>query len=370
MVDPVSVAEGALASENVTIVLGVTLADSASASASVTYQFFHGGLISDSAVASDSVSYGARHSVTGLVDSAKATDAWTIQRIAALATNAHVTEAWTVRVLSRITEQVKASDAWSAKAAYHVATTLSAVASEAWTVVNARTVQDTAHAHDSVSISYTGSVQVADSAQASDLYTAKRTVHASINEVVVASDVFTPRAAYQVVVLEPVNVVELYSLGGSNTAWAINTRTQAVTEYRGFVYNSFATMGRKYIAADQNGLYELNGPSDDGVKVYASLTGGFLEPNGGKFAGLKGVYLGLAGQGNMSNPSWLLKIDTGDGRELTYRTTANPNLMTTKFRIGKGLKARFLGWHVETEDGQDFCFDSIEFVPSMSGRRV
>ena len=100
------------------------------------------------------------------------------------------------------------------------------------------------------------------------------------------------------------------------------------------------------------------------------MTGGYFQGNSGKFSGLKGVYLGVNGQGQGSTPAWLLTLDTGDGRELVYQTQSNPNLTTTKFRIGKGLKTHYLGWRVDTVDGQDFDFDYIEFIPSMSGRRV
>ena len=153
---------------------------------------------------------------------------------------------------------------------------------------------------------------------------------------------------------------------GSVLTWAINTRTQAITQYGNWgTFNSFGVMGVKYVAADSNGLYELNGAQDITTPIIASMAGGYFQPNGSKFAGLKGVYIGAVGAG-----TYLLKLITGDGIERVYKSALNPNLMTTKVNIGKGLRSRYISWELITNDGQDFDLDTIEFVPMMYGRRV
>jgi hypothetical protein len=174
------------------------------------------------------------------------------------------------------------------------------------------------------------------------------------------------RAIYRQSMDEVIDIeILLQSPTGSLTTWAINTRTGATTEYHNFTFNSFARMGNKYIAASQEGLYELNGPTDDGVSVVADIVGSFLQPAGQHLAGLKGVYLGQTGQGY-----WLLKLETGDGREYVYQRLSNPGLMTTKFTMGKGINARYIGWELINAEGQDFDIDSIEFVPMIRARRI
>jgi hypothetical protein len=370
MVDQISGADGALASENLTLVTGIALTDTVSVSDVFTFKFYPGGLISDSAKATDSASYGAKAGGATFADAAKASDAWLIKRVISQSSSANATESYTLTRNTRVSEKVRATDSASATAQFHLSQATSAKATDSWTVLTAEGWSDSAAAHDSVTVTYKANAVLTDSAAAGEYYVAVRTAHVVVVSTALASDTPLLQGAYQVTLSDLVIAGETWTLSGDSTAWAVNTRTQAVTEYRGFNYNSFATIGRKYIAADANGIYELNGPSDDGVKVIASLTGGYLEPNGGKFAGLKGVYVGVTGQGEGSTPDWLLKLDTGDGREFSYQTSSNPGLMSTKFRIGKGLKSRFMGWHVETVDGQDFSFNSIEFIPSMSGRRV
>lgn len=157
----------------------------------------------------------------------------------------------------------------------------------------------------------------------------------------------------------------LQSPSGSITSWAINTRSGAVTEYQGWSFNSFVQVGNRYVAANKDGLFELNGPTDAGLSVVADIVGAFLQPGGPHLAGLKGVYLGQSGTGY-----WLLKIDTGDGREYVYQRLSNPGLMTTKFIIGKGINARYIGWELINVEGQDFSLDSVEFVPMLRTRRI
>lgn len=152
---------------------------------------------------------------------------------------------------------------------------------------------------------------------------------------------------------------------GSFTTWAINTRTNAVTEYENWVFNSFATFGRKYIGANSDGIFELNGERDETDNIIATIESGLMQMGGTRFAGLKGAYIAARGEGK-----WLMRLRAGDGREYTYQFQLQPNLMTTRVQVGKGLRSRFFSVLLQNLDGQDFDFESLEFVPILSTRRV
>jgi hypothetical protein len=154
------------------------------------------------------------------------------------------------------------------------------------------------------------------------------------------------------------------SPSGTTTSWAVNTRTNAVTEYLNYNFSSFALMGNRYIAANSSGLYELDGDTDNGAPIIAELCGGFFQLNEKKLFGIKGAYIALRGSGR-----FFLKLISGDGREYIYELRFQPNLMTTKVKVGKGLRTTYLAFDLVTE-GQDFDFDSLEFIPMVSGRRV
>ena len=169
------------------------------------------------------------------------------------------------------------------------------------------------------------------------------------------------------VLSEIIDLAALYvSPSGSTTTWAINTRTNAITEYQNWAFNSFARMGRKYIAADESGLYELDGERDDGENIVSVLRGGMMQMNASRLSGLKGVYLGMRTD---TGGDFLLKIDAGDGREYVYAITAQPNQMTTKVEIGKGLRSRYFAFELQGL-GADYDLDSLEFVPMTPQRRV
>ena len=154
---------------------------------------------------------------------------------------------------------------------------------------------------------------------------------------------------------------------GNFTTWAINTRTNAVSEYGNWVFNSFASMGRKYLGANSQGLYELNGERDDGVDILSMIQTGLLQLNGTKLAGLKGVYLGM--KVSLGTNQFFVKLTAGDGREYVYEIKAQPNTMTTKVNVGKGLRARYFSFALSST-GPDFNLDTIEFVPMVGKRRV
>ena len=165
--------------------------------------------------------------------------------------------------------------------------------------------------------------------------------------------------------LDGIEITALFiSPQGTTTTWVMNTRTNAVTEYMNYDFHSFAQMGDRYIAADDDGLYELDGDTDDGDLIVSRLMGGYLQLNNKKLFGLKGVYIAMRGGGR-----FYLKLIAGDGREYVYELRAQPNLMTTKVKIGKGINTTYMAWELVTE-GQDFDLDSIEFIPMTRERRV
>ena len=155
------------------------------------------------------------------------------------------------------------------------------------------------------------------------------------------------------------------SPNGEFTAWAINTRTSAVTEYQNFAFDSFAQVGRKFVAGDATGLYELNGESDAGSPVVADILSGFLQVGGSKFTAFKAAYLGLSSKSGQ----FVLKLITGDDRTYVYAVTAQ-NMRTTRVNLGKGLRSRYFRFELINADGKDFSMNAIEFIPLVSTRRI
>ena len=161
--------------------------------------------------------------------------------------------------------------------------------------------------------------------------------------------------------------IALFDPNNGFTAWSMNTRTGALTEYTNYAFNSFAFVRNggtlRYLGATSDGLYQLDGDDDAGSDIVAKLAGGMLQFSGSRLTAIKAIYLGLRAEGE-----FYLKLNTGSGQSYTYRVSAQ-SMKTTRVNVGKGLRTRYFSYELDST-GQDFDLDTIEFVPVTEVRRV
>ena len=150
---------------------------------------------------------------------------------------------------------------------------------------------------------------------------------------------------------------------GNFTAWAMNTRTGAVTEYQNWRFNSFAKIGNKYLGANSQGIFELNGQQDGSANIVATIRSGLAQFGGSRFSAIRAVYMAMRGEGEV-----YFKLIDGDGVERVYSTIVK-DMRTTKIDLGKGLRSRYYAFELQTI-GQDFDLESIEFIPLTMQRRI
>ena len=177
-------------------------------------------------------------------------------------------------------------------------------------------------------------------------------------------DLSLAQMLYHPVLADGLDIVAGYvSPNGTITTWAINTSTGAVTEYGNYAFNSFGSLGHKYLGTSRSGLYELDGDDDAGTDVIARIKSGYSQFGGSRYSSFKAAYLGMRANGNI-----ILKLDTGDGKSYTYETVAQ-DMQSTKVRLGKGLRARYFSFEL-ISTGQDFDLDTVELLPLVAQRRV
>lgn len=158
-------------------------------------------------------------------------------------------------------------------------------------------------------------------------------------------------------------------LSGSATAWAINTRSNNVTEYKNWNFNSFAKLGNLYIAANDQGVFQLAGDTDAGAPIQTTVRSAMFQPGGSRLTALKCAYIGaMVTKGTRDVERVFLKLITDDDLERVYR--AMPlNRRTSRVNFGKGLRSRYYAWELTTTD-VDFDLDTVEFIPVQAKRRV
>lgn len=153
---------------------------------------------------------------------------------------------------------------------------------------------------------------------------------------------------------------------GGTTRWAINTRTGAVTEYRGRGFDSYGQLGMRHVGMSRDGLWALEGETDDGAPITSRIRGGVLELNNARLTGLRGVYFGM--RTSNENVEHFLKLITGDDHLYVYRFRPR-DMETIRVQPARGLRARYFQWELELI-GADFAIDEIEFVPMQTARRM
>jgi hypothetical protein len=359
-----TLAESGTASQTYATKLGVTIHAAMTASTTQARTYVGGGVVSETGKLHDApavqgvygVAYAEKATLTGALNASLA-----LRMLASALASSTLSggQATTIR------EAAKAMARFSTQATYHLAITeVSDAYGELARYVGAL-MSESAQAHATLAPQYVGLGVINESGVFTSFLYEKMVFRLAITDDVTATDTLTPTTIYDAVIQENLTASVAYlSTNDSTTTWVMNTRTNALSEYRNWNFNSFASIGRKYIAANANGLYELNGARDVTTNIVADIAGGMVQFNDSKFTGLKGVYIGMNNQGE-----YFLKLTAGDGRYYMYQFTTNPNLMTSKVLIGKGLRSRYFQWEL-ISTGPDFDLDSIEFIPMASDRRV
>lgn len=226
-------------------------------------------------------------------------------------------------------------------------------------------VSDSLVTSDSLASNYKLRLPMAESAAIGDSLQKHFVVRIISADQVAISHTQALQCLFRPTLLDHVEISAAYISPNENfLTWVVNPGTGAVTEYTNFAFNSFAAFGNTYLAAKSDGLYVLHGANDAGTSIVAQIRTALLQMNGGRLSALKGVYLGVRGNG-----TYQLKIIDGTGATSVYQFVVQ-NMETTKIRVGKGLRARYFAFELQNINGNDFDLDTIEIVPILAGRRV
>jgi hypothetical protein len=149
-------------------------------------------------------------------------------------------------------------------------------------------------------------------------------------------------------------------------AYAMNTETDALTEYQAYGYNSFAKIGDSYYAASPSGIFELAGNTDNGAEISAAVT--LKNDNFGdsRLARMAGAYLSA----DIADD---LRFGVNvNGNTYQYEVPADGvrGLVSRRIDTVKGEKALYWQMAVSNVGGADFTISAIEPVIKKLGRRV
>lgn len=161
------------------------------------------------------------------------------------------------------------------------------------------------------------------------------------------------------------DVPMLLASDSAGDAWAVNLDGFGSTTYSGYPFNSFANIGGRYFGAAITGIHELDGDTDAGAPIRASVDFGEIDFGNSFKKTVAACYLGMSSTGYL-----FIKI-LAEGQEFIYRTQGySEHMQQQRVILGKGLRPNYAGLQLFNDDGADFALDSVEFVPVTMTRRI
>ena len=147
--------------------------------------------------------------------------------------------------------------------------------------------------------------------------------------------------------------------------WVANLKNAAFSRYDGFEFNSYAKVEGKYYGAKADGIYLLEGDTDSGRAIDASVRLGRTAFGSSVNKSLPGCYLGVASSGKM-----YMKV-TANGKTYTYAARASSSdMQTQRVDMGRGLRATHYEFEVANKNGDQFELENVEFIAVPLTRRV
>lgn len=147
--------------------------------------------------------------------------------------------------------------------------------------------------------------------------------------------------------------------------WVLNDRTGAMSQYKNYRFNSFATIGGRYFGADHDGIYLLEGSTDGGEQIETSMRTGMLDLGTTNLKSISSVYLGVASEGRIS-----VVVETGAGESYRYLARSSDRAsMQQRVDVGRGMRSTLYSFTVDGNGG-DFELDSMDVNLAASARRI
>jgi hypothetical protein len=155
------------------------------------------------------------------------------------------------------------------------------------------------------------------------------------------------------------------------TGWVMNTEGEMpLSEYTDYNFNSFCRVGDKFYGAADDGLYLLDGATDNGAPINAAVRTMMIDFGSPVQKRMRNAYLGYTASGKL-----LLRVrtvDNGQMNEQWYEAKELPAQAPREqmVRIGRGLRSRYWQFELVNIDGADFEVDTLELHPVYLNRRV
>ena len=135
-----------------------------------------------------------------------------------------------------------------------------------------------------------------------------------------------------------------------------NLQARATTQYINYDFNSMVKFGDKYLGACSDGIYELDGDTDDGDYI-----GAYFEPIVTDFGisnpkKVRFLFLGYESEGNL-----IVTLAANEGSEQSYVVDSiKTGQQERRISTNRNMQGRYITFRVSNVLGCDFGLDSID----------
>lgn len=224
-----------------------------------------------------------------------------------------------------------------------------------------------------VSHAVSGMLELVSEIELADESSGNATISLLLSDAFTVADGATTTLAGLVELMDEVGFTVRFSLPGNDSdlyvGYAMNLRNAGMVKYENWPFTEMATVGGVPLAIGEEGLYRLEGDTDDGLPIRARIRTGLTDFGTAMLKHTLNSYVGYTTDGQL-----VMKVTTTDGgrkRERWYalkpREAGAP--MPGRFDIAKGLVGLYWGYELVNVDGADFEFDTVKVWPFAVQRR-
>jgi hypothetical protein len=154
--------------------------------------------------------------------------------------------------------------------------------------------------------------------------------------------------------------------GETYTGWVMNSENFAVTQYKQYDFNSLCKLNGQYFGMQADGLYLLEGDTDDASYIKAVIRSPKMDLGTSSLKTITQAYIGLTCDNDL-----VMKIITDDKTEMWYTCVASDTgLHTDRLRLAKGVIGRYWQFEIVTQNVTELEIDTIELFPIRFGRKI
>lgn len=160
-------------------------------------------------------------------------------------------------------------------------------------------------------------------------------------------------------------VGDVPALDSTARVWVVNIDTGASGQYENYGYNSYLERDGVSYGLAENGIFRLDGDTDNGTEIDALIDYGRINLGTQKKKLTLKVYAAVGSDGKM-----YLKVDADEQVYYYEARSSSIAIKNHRFDIGRGLRGNYFNFTLMNQDGADFDLETLTFKPVILSRKI